>query len=172
MYFFPFSHNSSHNAVRTPSSFFSSKMAASPSISMYRLPTYYEAHAVPLPNCMYSLPSYFQTNSKMEVSRLGSIICATKRIYSHACIFEKPRKAGLLSRELYTLQDVQPQESSSSVQSLESRQENILCELNELKAAVEEMANRLGVSLPRQKVKVRQKLIIYELLSLLISMIS
>jgi len=52
-------------------------------------------------------------------------------------------------------QGAQSQESSASIQTLESRQEDILCELNGLKAAVAEMASRLGVSLPRQKAKVR-----------------
>lgn len=55
-----------------------------------------------------------------------------------------------------SLQDLQPQELSSSLQGLESRQETILCELSGLKAAVEEMASSLGVSLPRHKAKVRQ----------------
>ena len=49
---------------------------------------------------------------------------------------------------------LQGQESLSSRQSLESRQEDILRKLNDLKAVVEEMAYSLGVSLPRQKVKV------------------
>jgi len=51
--------------------------------------------------------------------------------------------------------DLRSQESSPSLQGLESRQEDILRELNGLKAAVEEMASSLGVSLPRQKAKVR-----------------
>lgn len=49
--------------------------------------------------------------------------------------------------------DLRSQELSSSVQSLEKRQENILCELSGLKAAVEKMASSLGVSLPRQRAK-------------------
>ena len=57
--------------------------------------------------------------------------------------------------DVIPFQGVQSQEPSASIQILESRQEDILCELNGLKAAVEEMASRLGVSLPRQKVKVR-----------------
>lgn len=61
----------------------------------------------------------------------------------------------LLTRISFLFQGVQSQESSASIQILESRQEDILCELNGLKAAVEEMAGRLGVSLPRQKAKVR-----------------
>lgn len=77
---------------------------------MYSLPTYYDNVAVPLPKCMYNLPSYFQTN------------------------------AGLL-------------ESSTSPQSLEKRQDDILVELDGLKAALEQMAVSLGVSLPPQKVK-------------------
>lgn len=86
-------------------------MAAAPALSMYRLPTYYDDLAVPLPKCMYSLSSYIKTSSDMV-------------------------------------------ESSPSLQGLESRQEDILRELNGLKAAVEEMASSLGVSLPRQKAKV------------------
>ena len=60
--------------------------------------------------------------------------------------------------DIILFQGVQSQESSASIQILESRQEDILCELNGLKAAVEEMASRLGVSLPRQKAKVRHEL--------------
>lgn len=85
-------------------------MAVSPAISMYRLPTYYNDQAVPLPECMYNLPSYFQSNSDAT-------------------------------------------ESVSSLQNLERRQEDILCELNGLRAAVEQMASSLGVSLPRERVK-------------------
>lgn len=87
--------------------------AVSSDISMYRHPTYYGGTAVPLPSCMYGLPSYYQTNTNIEV-----------------------------------------QLSSSSLQSLERKQEDILRELNGLKTSVEEVAKRLGVSLPRPKVKV------------------
>lgn len=55
-------------------SFLPSKMAASAAISMYRHPTYYEDLAVPLPKCMYSLPSYYPTSSDMEVNLLISLV--------------------------------------------------------------------------------------------------
>lgn len=90
-------------------------MAASPAISMYRLPPYYETTSVPLPKCMYTLPSYVQTSSEMV----------------------EPRS---------------PQ-SPPSLNSLEARQENILCELSGLRAEVEEMASDIGVSLPQPRVK-------------------
>lgn len=76
-----FHQKSSHNAFRPHISLLPSKMAGSPAISMYRLPTYYEDMAVPLPKCMYSLPSYFQTNSEMEVSRLILIVCLYKQYF-------------------------------------------------------------------------------------------
>lgn len=90
--------------------------AAGSVISMYHHPTYYEDTAVPLPNCMYGLPSYYPTSSKLE-----------------------DRKAQL---------------PSSSLQSLERKQEDILHELNGLKTSVQEVAKLLGVSLPRPKGKV------------------
>lgn len=146
-------------------------MAASPAISMYRLPTYYEDMAVPLPKCMYSLPSYFQTNSEMEVGRLVLIVCQLQKEFSLHVYFPE---AGFHccshahKNFIRLFQGVQSQESSSSIQTLKSRQEDILCELNGLKAAVEEMASRLGVSLPRQKPKVRSQ----EPLSLTLSLFS
>lgn len=68
----------SHNALQAHFLLLPSKMAAIPAISMYRLPTYYEEMVVPLPKCMYRFPSYFQTNSQMEVSRLVLIACCFK----------------------------------------------------------------------------------------------
>lgn len=44
-------------------------------------------------------------------------------------------------------------QSQPSLSSLETRQENILCELSGLRAEVEEMASNLGVSLPQPRVK-------------------
>ena len=66
------------------------KMAAIPAISMYRLPTYYEEMVVPLPKCMYNFPSYFQTNSEKEVSRLVSIACYYKDYFLLHVHFPEP----------------------------------------------------------------------------------
>ena len=48
--------------------------------------------------------------------------------------------------------------SQPILNSLETRQENILCELSGLRAEVEEMASNLGVSLSQPRVKVRKHL--------------
>ena len=106
---------------------------------------------------MYDLPSYFQTNSEAMVSRLFFFIGIKETVFwtdfqSHVYHCNRP-----ISRNCLLFQDLRSQELSSSVQSLEKRQEDILCELSGLKAAVEKMASSLGVSLPRQRAKVRSE---------------
>ena len=133
-------------------------MAACPAISMYRLPTYYEEMAIPLPKCMYSLPSYFQTNSEMEVSCLILIACHySKYFLAHVDFLEAGVNFCSSHNNFILFKAEQSQESSASIEILESRQEDILCELNGLRAVAQEMASRLGVSLPRPKAKVSHR---------------
>ena len=59
---------------------------------------------------------------------------------------------------LISFQEPRSPQSPPSLNSLEARQENILCELSGLSAEVEEMASDIGVSLPQPRVKVRRHL--------------
>jgi len=59
---------------------------------------------------------------------------------------------------LISFKEPRSPQSPPSLNSLETRQENILCALSGLRAEVEEMASNLGVSLPQPRVKVRRHL--------------
>ena len=59
---------------------------------------------------------------------------------------------------LISFKEPRSPQSPPSLNSLEARQENILCELNGLRAEVEEMASHIGVSLRQPRVKVRRHL--------------
>lgn len=48
-------------------------------ISMYRLPTFYDDVEVPLPKCMYNLPSYYQKNVNPVVSRAIVFLFSLKK---------------------------------------------------------------------------------------------